>query len=312
MLETSSSCVKTVIDGSTAETTKQECFSGDGWVLNVGDCVDGMAEMPDDSIHLSVYSPPFLGLYVYSNSERDMGNCASSEEFFEHYAFMLKELLRVTLPGRLTCVHVQQVSAMLERDGYIGIKDFRGWTIAAYEKNGWIYHGEVCIDKDPQAQAIRTKAKALLFVQMRKDSSWSRPALADYILIFRKPGENPVPIDMERITNNQWIEWARPIWYGIKEGDTLQVAEARSDDDERHVCPLQLGTIERCITLWSNPGETICSPFAGIGSEGYEAIRLDRKFIGFELKPTYAQLGARNLRTAEQRKTQRSLFAVEA
>lgn len=293
-----------------------EVYQGDGWTLTNQDCIDGVLGLADHSIDLSVYSPPFVSLYTYTASERDMGNCASKEEFFEHFGFLQRELLRVTKPGRLTCCHVAQIAAMLERDGYIGIKDFRGQTIAAFEANGWIYHGEVCIDKDPQAQAIRTKSKGLLFVQMKKDSSWSRPALADYILLFRKPGENVVPITHHQpgseLSNEQWIEWARPIWYGIRESDTLHVAEARNDDDERHICPLQLGTIERCIRLWSNPGELILSPFAGIGSEGYEAVRLDRRFVGFELKPQYADVAAKNLAAAVLAKSQGSLFAEEA
>jgi DNA modification methylase len=180
--------------------------------------------------------------------------------------------------------------------------------VRAYQAAGWIYHGRITIDKDPQAQAIRTKSKALLFVQMRKDSSWLRPALADYILVFRKPGENAVPVQPD-LSNEDWIEWARPIWYGIRESDTLNVAEARADKDERHICPLQLGTIERCIRLWSNPGELIISPFAGIGSEGYEAVRLGRKFWGCELKPEYAAVAAENLGHAEALKLQGSLFA---
>lgn len=282
-------------------------YTGDDWTLTNGDCVEGVAALPDESIGLSVYSPPFLSLYTYSATERDMGNCASSAEFFEHFGYLLRELLRVTKPGRHTCVHVAQVAAMLERDGYIGLKDFRGDTIRAYIDAGWIYHGEVCIDKDPQAQAIRTKAKGLLFVQMRKDSSWSRPALADYILVFRKPGTNTEPIQPD-ITNEQWIEWARPIWYGIRESDTLHVAEARGDDDERHICPLQLGTIERCIRLWSNTNDLILSPFTGIGSEGYEAVRLGRRFVGFELKPQYAEVAAKNLHAAVAAKSQGSLF----
>ncbi len=282
-------------------------YSGDSWQLVNGDCVEGVAALPSDSVDLSVYSPPFISLFTYTASERDMGNCATPEEFFAHFGFLMRELLRVTKPGRVTCCHVAQIAAMLERDGYIGLKDFRGKTIAAFEQNGWVYHGEVCIDKDPQAQAIRTKAKGLLFVQMRKDSSWSRPALADYILIFRKPGDNATPIHPD-ISNDQWIQWARPIWYGISESDTLQVVEARAEEDERHICPLQLGTIERCIRLWSNPGELVLSPFAGIGSEGYEAVRLNRRFIGFELKPTYATVAVRNLETAEHQKLQGLLF----
>lgn len=288
-----------------------ETFEGNGWKLTNGDCVEEVAGLATESVDLSVYSPPFLALYTYSATERDMGNCATAAEFFEHFGFLIRELLRVTKPGRHTCVHVAQVAAMLERDGYIGLKDFRGDTIQAFIANGWIYHGEVCIDKDPQAQAIRTKAKGLLFVQMRKDSSWSRPAMADYILVFRKPGENKIPIQPD-ITNEQWIEWARPIWYGIRESDTLHVAEARGEDDERHIAPLQLGTIERCIRLWSNPGELILSPFAGIGSEGYEAIRLGRRFEGFELKREYAEVAVKNLRAAEQANAQGTLFQSEA
>jgi DNA modification methylase len=191
------------------------------------------------------------------------------------------------------------------------LQDFRGKTIQAYQDNGWIYHGEVCIDKDPQAQAIRTKAKALMFVQLKKDSSWLRPALADYILVFRKPGENAVAIHPD-ISNEDWIQWARPIWYGIRESNTLNTSEAKSDEDDRHICALQLGTIERCIRLWSNPGETVFSPFAGIGSEGYEAVRLGRKFIGAELKPLYARTAAKNLAIAEKAKhEQLCLFAAE-
>jgi DNA modification methylase len=285
-----------------------ETYGGDGWTLTHGDCVEGVAALADSSIDLSIFSPPFISLYTYSATARDMGNCATAAEFFEHFGFLIRALLRVTKPGRHACCHVAQVAAMLERDGYIGLKDFRGQTIAAFEANGWIYHGEVCIDKDPQAQAIRTKAKGLLFVQMRKDSSWSRPALADYILVFRKPGENTAPIQPD-ITNEQWIEWARPIWYGIRESDTLHVAEARGEEDERHICPLQLGTIERCVRLWSNPGEVICSPFAGIGSEGYEAIRLGRRFLGFELKAQYVEVAVKNLEAAVAALKQGTLFA---
>ena len=281
--------------------------SGKDWTLVEGDCIEVLGDVVESTVDLSVYSPPFISLFTYTASERDLGNCRNPDEFFAHFGFLISELLRATKPGRLTCVHVAQVPAMLERDGYIGLKDFRGMTIAAYQAGGWIYHGEVCIDKDPQAQAIRTKAKGLLFVQMRKDASWSRPALADYILIFRKPGENTVPI-LPDITNEDWIHWARPIWYGIRESNTLQVAEARDDDDERHICPLQLGTIERCIRMWSNAGELVLSPFAGIGSEGFEALRLGRRFFGVELKPSYFRIAERNLRTAESLLTQRELF----
>lgn len=280
---------------------------GDRYTLMLGDSAERLREIEDGSIGLSVFSPPFISLYTYSPTERDIGNSRTEDEFFHHFGFIIDELLRVTMPGRNCCVHVAQVPAMLVRDGYIGLKDFRGGTIKAFEDHGWVYHGEVCIDKDPQAQAIRTHSKGLLFVQLRKDSSWLRPALADYILVFRKPGENPVPIQPD-ITNDQWIEWARPIWYGIHESDTLNVAEARESDDERHICPLQLGTIERCIKLWSNPGETILSPFAGIGSEGYVALQEGRRFVGIELKQSYWEAAKRNLERALQSKSQLELF----
>ncbi|CAB4177426.1 COG0863 DNA modification methylase [uncultured Caudovirales phage] len=278
------------------------------WTLVNGDCIEVLPTLAPASVDLSVYSPPFISLYTYTASERDIGNCRTVDEFFTHLGFMIRALLTATKPGRITCVHVAQVPAMLERDGYIGLKDFRGKTIEAYEANGWIYTGEVCIDKDPQAQAIRTKSKALLFAQLRKDSSWLRPALADYILVFRAPGDNPTPIKPD-LTNEEWIQWARPVWYGIRESDTLQVADARNEDDERHICPLQLGTIERCIRLWSNPGELVVSPFAGIASEGHEAVRLGRRFFGIELKPSYFAVGLRNLRAADGLRAQGDLLA---
>jgi DNA modification methylase len=281
----------------------------DDYTLMLGDSVERMAEIADESVDLSVFSPPFSSLYTYTPTERDIGNCRTEEEFFRHFGFIIDNLLRVTKPGRNCAVHVAQIPAMLARDGYIGLKDFRGKTIEAFESHGWIFHGDITIDKDPQAQAIRTHSKALLFTQLKKDSSWLRPALADYILVFRKPGENAVPIHPD-LTNNEWIEWARPIWYGIKETDTLNYTEARESADERHICPLQLGTIERCIRLWSNPGETVCSPFAGIASEGHVSIKQGRKFIGIELKRNYFNVGARNLKAASENVHTADLFAV--
>lgn len=288
-----------------------QTYTGDHYELREGDCIEELATVKDASVDLSVYSPPFSSLYTYSASDRDIGNCSSHTEFLEHLGYMIRELLRVTKPGRLTCCHIAQLTSTKATHGVIGLIDLRGAMVRAFTEAGWIYHGDVCIDKDPQAQAIRTHSKALLFVQLRKDSSWLRPALADYILVFRAPGENAVAIHPD-LTNNEWIEWARPIWYGIRESDTLNVAVAREDKDERHICPLQLGTIERCIRLWSNPGDLVLSPFAGIGSEGYESVRLGRRFIGFELKPSYAFVASRNLATAETLKLQGSLFSTEA
>jgi len=271
---------------------------GDGYRLMLGDSVERLKELDDESIDLSIFSPPFLSLYTYSPTERDLGNSQSPSQFYDHFRYIVQELLRVTKPGRNVACHVAQVPATVVHDGYTGMKDFRGRTIEAFERDGFIYHGEVCIDKDPQAQAIRTHSKGLLFVQLRKDSSWLRPAFADYILVFRKPGENAVPIQPD-ITNDQWIEWARPVWYGIRESDTLNVAEGRADKDERHIAPLQLGTIERCVRLWSNEGETVLSPFAGIGSEGYVALQQSRRFVGIELKRSYYEAARRNLAAAK-------------
>ena len=272
---------------------------GESWRILLGDSCERMKEIPDESVGLSVFSPPFMSLFTYSPTERDLGNSRSEAEFFQHFGFIIDELMRVTKPGRNCCVHVAQVTSTKQTDGFIGLKDFRGKTIEQFIQHGWIYHGDICIDKDPQAQAIRTHSKALLFVQLRKDASWLRPALADYILVFRKPGDNVDPI-LPDITNEDWIEWARPVWYGIDATDTLNVACARENEDERHICPLQLGTIERCVRLWSNPGDLVLSPFAGIGSEGYVALKNGRKFVGIELKESYFRVAADNLKHAER------------
>ncbi len=289
------------------DTYQTQTIITDHYRLMLGDSCERLAELEDASVDLSVFSPPFQSLYTYSPTERDLGNSRNADEFYQHFRYIIDHLLRVTRTGRNCCVHVQQIAAHLGNDGFIGLKDFRGEVIAAFIEQGWIYHGEVCIDKDPQVQAIRTKAKGLLFVQLRKDASWMRPAFADYILIFRKPGENAVPVTPD-ITNEEWIQWARPVWYGIKETETLNAAEGRDPNDERHVCPLQLGTIERCIRLWSNPGETILSPFAGIGSEGYTALKCGRKFVGIELKESYVQAAQKNLERILRESTQATLF----
>ena len=273
-----------------------------------GDSAEVLQGLPDHSIDFSVFSPPFQSLYTYSPSERDLGNSGTPATFWNHFSFISRELIRVVKPGRNIAVHVAQVTKTKATHGHIGLFDFRGDTIRHFEAAGFVYYGEVCIDKDPQAQAIRTHSKALLFTQFHKDSAWSRPALADYIIVFKAPGDNEVPV-VPDITNNEWIEYARPIWYGIRETETLNVVEARENEDERHICPLQLGTIERCIKLWSNKGETVLSPFAGIGSEVYQAIKLGRKGIGVELKPTYFNVAVRNIRRAEYDDAELPLFA---
>lgn len=268
---------------------------GDDWRLMLGDSCERLAEIPDESIHLSVYSPPFASLFVYSPSLRDLGNSASRAEFLEHYGFIIRENLRVTVPGRLCCVHVQQLTTTKASNGVVGLTDFRGDVIRAYLDAGWIFHGEVTVNKDPQAQAIRTKAQALMFVTKNRDSSKTRPALADYLLIFRKPGDNPIPIKTD-VTNEEWIDWAQPVWLDIHETNTLNARVARDDADERHICPLQLDFIERCVRLWSNRGETVLTPFAGIGSEVWVARKHGRRGVGIELKPSYWRTAVENLR----------------
>jgi superfamily II DNA or RNA helicase len=267
---------------------------GAGWEMMLGDSVERIKEIADETIDLSVFSPPFMSLYVYSPTERDLGNSKDEKEFFDHFRFIIKDLYRITKKGRICAVHVSQIPAMLVNDGYIGLKDFRGKTIEAFISENWIFHGEVCIDKNPQIQAIRTHSKGLTFAQKNKDSSWSRPGLADYILLFRKFGENAEPV-LTDISNEEWITWAHPVWYGIRETEVLNGTEAKGNDDERHICPLQLGTIERVIRLWSNKGDTVFSPFAGIGSEGYQALKFGRKFIGIELKKSYFEIAVKNL-----------------
>lgn len=273
--------------------------SGSGWRMLLGDSTERIKELPDDSVDLSVFSPPFSSLFTYSPSDRDLGNSRDDQQFWEHFSFIIRDLLRVMKPGRNVAVHVQQLPRTVARDGYTGLKDFRGDTIRAFESGGWQYHGEVCIDKDPQAQAIRTKAKGLLFVQKERDRAWLRPAFADYILVFRKPGENAVPIRDDQVSNEDWISWARPIWYGIRESETLNAAEGRDDRDEKHIAPLQLETIRRCVLLWSNVGELVFSPFGGIGSEGFVSLQQKRRYLGIELKPSYFAAACRNLQRAE-------------
>lgn len=280
---------------------------GEGWRFMLGDSCERLAEIASDSVDFSIYSPPFDSMYTYSPHERDVGNCSNRDEFIAHYRFVIDHMLRVTKPGRVSAVHCMQVPILKARDGYTGLTDFRGQIIAAHQAAGWIYYGEVCIDKNPQMQAVRTKAQGLMFVQLRRDSVKSRPALADYVLLFHKPGENAVPVQPD-ISNDQWIEWAKPVWYGIMEMDTLNPAPGTTESDERHICPLQLDLIERAVHMWSNPGELVLSPFGGIASEGYVSVKLGRRYVGCELKPSYWQVGCRNLRQAELEARQGTLL----
>lgn len=297
------------------EHTTVQHFHGPDWDLYQGDAVEGLQQIADNSLGLSVFSPPFLSLYQYSPTERDIGNSKDSATFFAHFKYVADALLRATMPGRHVAMHVSQVPAMLVRDGWIGLKDFRGEMVRHMSSWDWVYHGEVVISKNPQAQAVRIHAKGLAFAQLKKDASWLRPALCDYILLFRKPGENPAPI-VPDISNEDWIKWANGVWYGlhddpiggIHETDTLNAVEAREADDDRHICPLQLSVIERCIRLWSNPHDLICDPFAGIGSTGFVALQHSRRFVGCELKAAYAATARKNLVHALEIQKQGRLF----
>lgn len=269
--------------------------SGEAWRLLLGDACERLAELPAASVDLSVCSPPFAQLYNYSPSPRDLSNSRDRGEFFDHYRFIIREQLRVTRPGRVAAIHVADITLQKVLHGVMGLTDFSGEVVRAFVDEGWIFDGRVTIDKDPQAQAIRTKSHSLLFVTKDRDASMLRPALPDYLLKFRAPGENPVPVKSD-VTNEEWIAWARPIWPDIRETNTLNTRVAKDDADERHICPLQLDLIERCIRLWSNPGELVLTPFAGIGSEVYTAVKLGRRGVGIELKPSYWRTAVDNLR----------------
>ena len=281
-----------------------------------GDCVEEVAKLPDNSIDFSIFSPPFAELYVYSDDIRDMGNCKDYEEFFVHFQFLVKELARVIKSGRLVAVHCMDLPAMKGKDGYIGLKDFSGMLIQSFEKEGFIYHDRITIWKSPVVEMTRTKSIGLLHKTIKKDSSLSRTGIPDYILVFRNAGDNLVPITHQDKDDNKenylpvnlWQKYAEPVWYDINYSDTLQYTSAREEKDEKHICPLQLETIRRCLHLWSNEGETVLSPFGGIGSEGYESLRLNRNYIGIELKESYYNQMQRNLKRMIADKMQPKLF----
>jgi len=284
---------------------KRDVAMGDGWTLHHGDCVDVVSELDNDSVDYTVYSPPFASLYTYSNSDRDMGNCKNDSEFLEQYRFVVAEMLRVTKPGRLLSFHCMNLPTSKQNHGYIGIRDFRGELIRIHEQCGWIYHSEVVIWKDPVTAMQRTKALGLLHKQLKKDSCMSRQGIPDYLVTMRKPGDNPNPVSHtnESFPVSQWQKIASPIWMDINPSDTLQYMSAREHNDERHICPLQLEVIRRALRLWSNYGDLVLSPFAGIGSEGYIALQMGRKFIGVELKRSYYDQARKNLEVARQQGT---------
>ena len=300
--------------------------AGDGWLAYQGDCVEGVRRLDDNSIHYSIFSPPFASLYTYSNSDRDMGNCKTDDEFDTHFRFLIKELHRVIMPGRLVSFHCMNLPRLKQRDGVIGIRDFRGDLIRAFEAEGFIFHSEVCIWKDPVTAMQRTKAIGLLHKQVVKDSALSRQGIPDYLVTMRKRGENPEAVagkladfagehgptmttDDTRNSINIWQRYASPVWMDINPSDTLQFRSARDNDDERHICPLQLDVIRRGIQLWTNPGDLVLSPFMGIGSEGYVSLELDRRFVGFELKPSYYDVAVKNLAAALKQRDQMTMFA---
>lgn len=265
------------------------------------DCVDFVAQMPDNTIDFTIYSPPFSNLYTYSDMLADMGNCEDWDEFFEQYRFLTKELLRVTKDGRLSAVHCMDIPNFKWRDGFIGLRDFSGNIIEAHQDVGWVYHSRITIWKDPVVEMQRTKALGLLWKQIRKDSAMCRVGNPDYLLLFRKPGDNENPIEHkpDELSVELWQRWASPVWMDIRQTNVLNRDGAREVNDEKHICPLQLDVIKRCVTLWSNPGDVVFSPFMGIGSEGYQALKFKRKFIGTELKDTYFKQAVAFLRRAE-------------
>lgn len=299
----------------------------DRFAIYNGDCIDVLRGLPDGSAHYSIFSPPFASLYTYSASPRDIGNCKTHEEFYEHFRFLIPELFRVLKPGRLLSFHCMLLPTSKTRDGYIGITDFRGILIRAFQDCGWIFHSEVVIWKDPVQAMQRTKARGLLYKELRKDSVVSRQGLPDYLITMRKPGDNTEPVtkDAADFPVGQWQQYASPVWVRTGETDeetqfaaslpdinpneTLQYRSAREDDDERHICPLQLEVIRRAVKLWTNPNDVVLSPFAGIGSEGYVALQEGRRFIGAELKASYFKQAAANLKVAAN-PLQRSLFEV--
>ena len=307
--------------------------AGDKWAIYRGDCIEVVKGIPDAAVDFSIFSPPFASLYTYSASDRDMGNCADQEEFAEHFRFLIPELFRVTKPGRLLSFHCMNLPTSKERDGYIGIRDFRGDLIRAFQEAGWIYHSEVVIWKDPVTAMQRTKALGLLHKQLVKDSCLSRQGIPDYLVTMRKPGKNDEPVkgplrdytgDDETLTStrgkwkrdemrdsiNIWQRYASPVWMDINPSKTLQKQSAREHNDERHICPLQLQVIERALQLWTNPNDVVLSPFAGIGSEGYVAVQNGRRFVGIELKESYYGQMRSNLESAG--KDQAPLFADDA
>lgn len=293
-------------------------YTNEHCALYNADSCEAVKMFDNNSIDMMVYSPPFSSLYTYSNSDRDLGNSRSDEEFFTHFSFLADDLYRILKPGRIMAVHCMNIPAMKERDGYIGLKDFRGDLIRLFQKCGFIYHSEVCIWKNPVTEMQRTKSIGLLHKQIKKDSCMNRMGCPDYVIFMRKPGENTervthtnesYPVDLwQQVASPIWEEYNTPTWWDINQSDTLNARLAKDDESERHICPLQLPVIERCIGLYSNEGDTVFTPFMGIGSEVYQAIKMNRKGIGIELKTAYFECAVNNIKTLEDEGKQLSLF----
>lgn len=301
--------------GNTSSDVLQQ-ESGETWTVLNGDCVEVLRTLPDSSVDLSVFSPPYSQLYTYSASDRDLGNCRTDAEFFEHFGYVVDELLRLTRRGRVVAVDVMNLPAMKERDGYIGLKDFRGRVIRLFVDAGFIFHSEHCVWKDPLIEATRTKSLGLMHKQLMKDSAMLRAGIPQYLLAFRRPGENEKPIAHPsglqefagedpptkgaNLSHERWRRYASPVWMDINPSNTLQKNSAREDKDEKHICPMSLDMIERAVWLWSKPNDVVLDPFAGIGSTGYVAVQKSRKFVGVELKESYYKQAVANLRNAAQ------------
>lgn len=288
-------------------------YETDNYALYNGDTTEVIKAFPDDSIGHIIYSPPFSSLYTYSNSDRDLGNSRDDDEFYTHFEFIAKEMLRILMPGRVMAVHCMQIPAMKERDGYIGLKDFRGDLIRLFQKVGFIFHGEVTIWKDPVVEMQRTKALGLLHKQIKKDSARTRMGLPDYIIFMRKDGDNPevvghtdesFPVTLwQDYASPVWREYNSPVWWNINQSNTLNRMFA-DEESERHICPLQLDVIERCLKLYTNEGDTVFTPFMGIGSEVYQAVKMGRKGVGIELKKEYYEQALQNMKALDQDKNQ--------
>lgn len=288
--------------------------NNESFSVHLGDCIPHMATMPAQSVDMSVFSPPFPSLYAYTSSEADIGNSEDLKgEAKLHLSFFYQQLARIIKPGRVVAVHVAQIPRM-KRSGGVGLFDFRGFNIRIAERAGLVFEYDWVVRKNPQAQAIRTKSRELQFSGLESDRAKQRGCLPDYLLKFRAPGDNATPIKSKgEVSRNQWIDWAECCWSDIKETDTLNVSEGRGEDDTKHICPLQLGVIDRLVRLYSNPGEIVFSPFTGIGSEGYTALKLGRRFYGCELKDEYYAAAVKNMHRAiaeRNRTAEAELFAA--